>query len=112
MATYYYDSSLADAAPMEYKPDFLETDETTDPMGSGDTFGQEYGVLKWSIYSYNDDASDEDWDTGSYHFYYVEGTHSTGYYTGFTQDITLDISSGAAQLVAASATATLLLALM
>jgi len=64
------------------------------------------------IYSYNDDASNEDWGEGSYNFYYVEGTLSTGYFTGFTQDIDIQLSAGAAQLVAAASTATMILAMI
>ena len=87
-------------------------------MGHGASWGQEMfvdddGNNCWCIHSYNDNTSDENWADGMYHFVYMEGTDTADYYTGFEQDIDIyAISAGAYQLVAATTTATLLLALM
>ena len=87
-------------------------------MGHGASWGQSIDVYDdgsevWCIHSYNDNTSDENWGSGLYHFVYVEGTFDADYFTGFEQDIEIHaISAGAQQLVAATTTAALLLALM
>ena len=97
-------------------PAWAESDPIIgEPAGHGFTWGQEMmedddGNTVWCIHNYNDNAADE-WASGMYHFYYAED--SNGVNNGFEQDIMIDaIGAGASQLIAATTTATLLLALM
>ena len=107
------------AADYETYAEWVEAgEEATDPMGHGASWGQRIDVYDdgsevWCIHSYNDNTSDENWADGMYHFVYIEMTFDADYFTGFEQDIDIyAISAGAHQLVAATATATLVLALM
>ena len=113
-ATYFYDVAKADSANMSYKPEYLSNDPQTDPQGHGNTWGQSYDADtgSWCIWSYNDDSTTDQWESGTYHFYYTEATTATGYYTGFTQDIEITAYDGATQLLAATTTATLFFALI
>lgn len=107
--SYLYDVAASKDADFESKPAYLDADQTTDPEGSGDTWGQTLMDDEWCIYSYNDNSSDS-WDEGTYHFYYTEMDESMYTYSGFEQDIDVSLPTGAQQLVAAMTAATLLLA--
>jgi hypothetical protein len=108
--SYLYDVAASKDADFESRPDFyLDSDQTNDPEGLGNTWGQMLMDDEWCIYNYNDDASD-DWDEGTYHFFYTEMSESMGTYSGFEQDIDVSLPTRAQQLVAAMTAASLLLA--
>lgn len=75
-STYIYSVEAAESAAFEARPDYLNDEKNlqTDPEGHGNTWGQSYNEEDgmWYIWSYNDDSTEAQWETGKYHFYYTE----------------------------------------
>lgn len=112
-STYYFSHEDVEADGDFGEPAFLDEDEIYEgDFGNGDEWGQEMDGYTWELYSYNDegDGPDDEWTDGDYTVFYVEGSY--GEYSGFSADIYIDyMDMGAKQLLATTATASLMLAL-
>ena len=79
--------------------------------GLGDEWGQDFDDEEgtWSIWSYNDNGPQDQWEEGTYTVWYVE--HDETGYAGFSTEIEI-VTSGAKQLLASATAASMLLAMM
>ena len=82
-----------------------------DNSGVGDVWGQSVDDEIWNIWSYNGEDGSESWEEGALGVLYVEYDVETEEFSSFTSEIDL-VAAGAASLVAAASTASLLLAIM